>query len=120
MTREEIAAALDSAGTRLPQAAPGLCGAPAAGPSSSWRDAFDARVVAVDGGHLHWCGATAGTSGTPVVAFAGQVETAGRLAFRWHHGREPEGNVRPRCGYPRCVAGEHLADRRMREGGGAP
>jgi hypothetical protein len=117
VTGEEIAAALDAAGTALPVARPGSGGAPAAGPATCWRDAFEARTVAVDGGHLHWTGARTGTSGTPVVAFGGQVETAYRLAFRWWHGREPEGNVRPRCGYPHCVAGEHLADKRIREGG---
>jgi hypothetical protein len=117
VTGDEVAAALDAAGASVPRVVSGPCGAPAAGPASSWRDAFEARAVAVEGGHLHWCGATTGTSATPVVAFGGQVETAYRLAFRWWHGREPEGNVRPRCGYPHCVAGEHLADKRIREGG---
>jgi hypothetical protein len=54
-----------------------------------------------------------------MVAWRGQVETAYRLSFRWHYGREPEGNVRPTCDYPCCVAGGHLADRVIREGGTA-
>ncbi|MGW6391125.1 hypothetical protein ACWFR1_11610 [Streptomyces sp. NPDC055103] len=116
VTSDEIAAALDSAGESRPGAA-----APGRGrraPAASWEDAFDERTVAVEGGHLHWSGAT-GHRGTPVVAWRGQVETAYRLAFRWHHGREPEGNVRPSCDYPCCVAGGHLADRVIREGGAA-
>lgn len=108
MTGEEIARALDAAGSTLPPAPPG-----------SWQEAFQARTVPVEGGHLVWKGATTGPSGTPVLAFGGQVETAYRLSFRWGHGREPEGNVRPRCAYARCVAGEHLTDRRMRERGRA-
>ncbi|MFE0766123.1 hypothetical protein [Streptomyces smyrnaeus] len=79
-----------------------------------WRAAFNERTVAVDGGHLHWTGAT-GARGTPVLAMNSQVETAYRLAFRWHHGRAPEGNVRPGCSYPSCVAGAHLRDRAMRD-----
>lgn len=101
---EEFAAALDAAG-RHP-----------AGPADAWRVRFDERVISVDGGHLHWTGAT-GARGTPVVACGGQVETAYRLAFRWHYGREPVGNVRPRCGYPSCLAGAHLADRLLRSEG---
>lgn len=118
MTGDEIAAALDTAGQEAPTAGV-ASGLPAFGPATSWREAFDQRTVAVDGGHLDWIGATTGTSSTPVVAWQNKVETAGRLAFRWHHGREPEGNVRARCGYPRCVAGAHLTDRRIRQGGTA-
>ncbi|MFD4315067.1 hypothetical protein [Streptomyces sp. NPDC058548] len=113
MTSDEIADALDAAGDSLPAA-------PGSGPTprllaSSWEDAFAAYTVALTGGHLHWTGAT-GQRGTPVVAWRSRVETAYRLAFRWHHKREPVGNVRPSCDYPRCVAGEHLADRVIREG----
>lgn len=85
---------------------------------ASWEDAVAARVVAVDGGHQRWDG-TVATGGTPVVALRSQVETVYRLVFRWHHGREPAGQVRPTCAYPRCVAAEHLADRIMRAQGGA-
>ncbi|WNI31458.1 hypothetical protein [Streptomyces sp. ITFR-6] len=116
MTSEEIAAALDAADVSVP--GPSV---PARGRSvsaASWQDAFNARTVAMEGGHLHWTGAT-GHRGTPVVSFRGQVQTGYRLAFRWHHGREPEGNVRPTCDYPCCLAGGHLADRRIREGGAA-
>lgn len=113
-TSGETAAALDSAGESRPGAAAPGRGRP--GSAASWEDAFALRTVAVDGGHLHWTGAT-GHRGTPVVAWRGQVETGYRLAFRWHYGREPEGNVRPTCDYPCCLTGGHLADRKIREGG---
>ncbi|MEU6929028.1 hypothetical protein AB0A05_07670 [Streptomyces sp. NPDC046374] len=113
MTAEEIAAALDVADETMPGAsAPGVGRPPT---RASWEEAFRQRTVAVEGGHLSWTGPT--TRRTPVVAHRGQVETAYRLAFRWHHGREPQGNVRPTCDYPGCVAGGHLADRVIREGG---
>ncbi|BBA98274.1 hypothetical protein RVR_4404 [Actinacidiphila reveromycinica] len=121
MTADEIAAALDDASGAVepgPSAARARQPSGRGEPATSWADAFAARTVAVEGGHLHWTGAT-GHRGTPVVSFRGQVETGYRLAFRWHHGREPEGNVRPRCDYPGCVAGGHLADRKLREGGGS-
>ena len=114
MTGEEIAAALDAA--QVPAAVPAVAEPAPARPVDPWRTLFDERVIAVDGGHLHWSGATT-TRGTPVVACGGQVETAYRLAFRWHHGREPVGNIRPRCGYPSCLAGGHLADRLLRSEG---
>ena len=113
---DEIAAALDSAGESRPGAAAPGRGRRAS--AASWEDAFAERTVAIEGGHLHWSGAT-GQRGTPTVGWRGQVETAYRLAFRWHRGREPEGNVRPTCDYPCCVAGGHLADRVLREGDAA-
>ncbi|MFI9026380.1 hypothetical protein [Streptomyces sp. NPDC053560] len=114
MTSDEIADALDSAdgGPPKPATRPRQRTVPAA----SWREAFQARTVEMEDGHVHWTGAT-GKRGTPVLSFRGQVETAYRLAFRWHYRREPEGNVRPTCDYPCCVAGGHLADRLMRGGG---
>lgn len=123
MTREEITAALD--------AAPVLPGAPVrerplnAGPVRrvrvpDWEHAFCERAVAIDGGHLHWTGAT-GTKGTPVLCVAGKRDTALRLAFRWHNKREPVGKIRRKraCNYAGCVAGGHLADRLMRQEGAA-
>ncbi len=108
-------AALDAAGGSLEPGAPAVRRGgrrPAVG--ETWRDAVDRHTVAVEGGHLHWTGAT-GANGTPVVAVGGQVETGYRLAFRWHHGREPVGQVRPTCGYGGCMTGGHLADRQLRE-----
>lgn len=64
----------------------------------------------VAGGHLRWDGPV--TKGTPRWS---SRTSALRVVFRLTHGREPEGNVRERCGFPHCVEGTHLADRRMRE-----
>lgn len=116
MTGHEIAVALDTA-AGLPHPPAGLArrGGRRWSPSS-WTEAFEAQTVEITGGHLHWTVATAGR-GTPMAACGGQVETVYRLAFRWWHGREPDGRVRPTCDYPCCVAGAHLADRVLREGG---
>ncbi|WP_381792841.1 hypothetical protein [Streptomyces niveus] len=116
---DEVADALDAAGEDLGAAAPVRRSGRRLSIAASWSDAFDRGTVVVQGGHLHWSGATTGTSRTPVVAYGGQVETGYRVAFRWHYGRDPVGNVRPTCDYPCCLAGGHLADRVLREGGPA-
>lgn len=113
MTNEDIARALDAACTEAPPV-PSRSRGGRRPSASSWEDAFAQHTVEVEGGHVHWTGAT-NSRGTPVVAFGGQVETGYRLAFRWHHKREPQGYVRPTCAYSRCLAGGHLADRLMRE-----
>lgn len=118
MTNDDIAQALDAASGAAPPV-PSRSRGGRAPSATSWEDAFHQHAVAVEGGHLHWTGPTSGRGGTPVVAFAGQVETGYRLAFRQHHEREPEGYVRPTCTYPRCLAGGHLADRVMRDGAAA-
>lgn len=66
-----------------------------------------------DGGHLEWTG-WRNSAGVPVVRHRGFQGSAYRVAFRIHHGRVPEGQVRNVCGMPGCVAGGHLADRVMR------
>ncbi|MFD5788657.1 hypothetical protein ACFWH1_18790 [Streptomyces sp. NPDC127037] len=117
MTEEEIAAALDAATPSRRVRRPPVP-APAPRPAAtSFEDVFATNTVEMAGGHLHWTGAT-GKGGTPVIACGGQVDTAYRMSFRWHHLREPEGNVRPTCDYPYCVAGGHLADRVLREARG--
>lgn len=88
-------------------------------PQHTWQEQFAQRTVSVEGGHLNWTGTT-GARGTPLFAVNRQVQTAYRLAFRWYYGREPEGKVRPACGYPACVAGAHLKDRMMRASRDAP
>lgn len=117
MTNEDIAQALDAACGEAPPV-PSRSRGGRRPSASSWEDAFEQHTVEVEGGHLHWTGATS-ASGSPVVAFGGQVETGYRLAFRWHYRREPDGYVRPSCAYPRCLAGGHLADRVMRDEAGS-
>ncbi|MEW2631593.1 hypothetical protein AB0903_08030 [Streptomyces sp. NPDC048389] len=80
----------------------------------TWQEAFEARTVAVDGGHLQWTGPLS-EHGTPLLRLGVEAETAYRYAFRIHHGREAQGKTNPTCGFPRCVAGGHLEDRVIRE-----
>ncbi|MFJ3274136.1 hypothetical protein [Streptomyces sp. NPDC086776] len=86
------------------------------GSGESWAEAFAARTLAVDGGHLDWTGSVS-EHGTPLLRVRREAETAYRYAFRIHHGREAEGKIGPApgCGFPRCVAGAHLEDRVMRK-----
>lgn len=84
------------------------------GSGETWEEAFVARTVAVEGGHLHWTGSVS-ACGTPLLRLRSFATTVYRHAFRAEHGREPVGNVAPGCAYPRCVAGGHLEDRLMRE-----
>lgn len=81
---------------------------------SSWEEAFTAQSEPVEGGHRRWTG-TREKGGTPVVRYLSSIETAYRVAFRLHHGREPVGNVTRSCLIQGCVAGEHQMDRPMRE-----
>lgn len=82
--------------------------------TAPWREVFAACTQPVDGGHVRWTGRVSET-GTPVISVQGRAVTVYRLQFGDVHGREPDGSVRPGCGYPRCVAGDHLEDRRLRE-----
>lgn len=86
------------------------------GSRETWKAAFAARTIAVDGGHLHWTGSVS-TSGTPTLRLRSRVATGYRVAFRLEYGRAPVGKVlhAPGCEYPRCVAGAHLEDRLLRE-----
>ncbi|CAM5481704.1 MULTISPECIES: hypothetical protein [Streptomyces] len=81
---------------------------------SSWAEAFTEQSEPVEGGHRRWTG-TREKRGTPVVRFRASIQTAYRVAFRLHHGREPEGNLTRSCQIPGCVAGEHQQDRVIRE-----
>jgi hypothetical protein len=78
------------------------------------QQAFKARVEPVGGGHLLWVGRIS-SAGVPVLSWHGEHTTAARVAFKIDTGREPVGQVRATCTYPRCVAPGHQADRLMRE-----
>ncbi|MFJ4365109.1 hypothetical protein ACIP4S_13255 [Streptomyces chartreusis] len=64
-------------------------------------------------GHLTWTGRVAGT-GTPVLRYRDTQESAYRIAFHLHYGRQPVGRVLAQCDVPLCVAGRCLADRTVR------
>lgn len=79
---------------------------------ASMEEAYRAHAEPVDGGHVRWTGSTSHT--TPTVWFGGTTYSAYKVAFRLHHGREPEGTVTSGCDVPGCVAGAHVEDRPMR------
>ncbi|MFB6934542.1 hypothetical protein [Streptomyces chartreusis] len=87
-------------------------------PSPQWRravslqEAFQQRTQPHDDGHLTWTGST--SHSTPTLWWQGSLHSAYKLAFRLHHGRDPEGTVTSGCDVPRCVAGGCLTDRRLR------
>ena len=72
---------------------------------------FERLSMASDGGHRVWLGRCVKDGGTPLF---NERVTAGRVAFRMQHGREPEGHVHVECELPHCVEGLHLSDGRMR------
>jgi hypothetical protein len=74
-----------------------------------------ARTVPVDGGHLRWTGERPTASGTPVLRYKGRTFTAAAIAFRIRTGRDPVGHAIADCGYPRCVAPDHVEDTPGRE-----
>ncbi|QJT04397.1 hypothetical protein G9272_32280 [Streptomyces asoensis] len=80
---------------------------------TSLEEAFNQHAEPIDGGHVRWIGSTSHT--TPSVWFGGTTYSAYKVAFRLHHGRNPEGTVTSGCDVPHCVAGAHVEDRPMRE-----
>lgn len=73
---------------------------------------FHARTEQVDGGHLRWTGYYA--NGVPKLGRQGGSISAYRIAFGLRHDRDPVGHVMPGCGYPKCVAPDHLEDQTIR------
>ncbi|ONI48665.1 MULTISPECIES: hypothetical protein [unclassified Streptomyces] len=73
---------------------------------------FYARTEPVDGGHLRWTGHYA--EGSPKLGRQGGHLSAYRIAFKLRHDREPVGKATPGCGYPKCVAPDHVEDQPMR------
>ncbi|MGW4648089.1 hypothetical protein [Kitasatospora sp. NPDC004289] len=72
---------------------------------------WTANTREVDGGHLEWTGpVTSTSSATPVMRYRDQLYTAGRIAFRLHHGSDPAGYAKPGCGMRHCVAPDHQVD----------
>ncbi|WP_030267925.1 hypothetical protein [Streptomyces sp. NRRL B-24484] len=65
------------------------------------------------GGHARWTGPRNGPA--PRLRHSGRQWRILDLAFRVRWGREPVGPVRPGCGVPWCLAGEHLEDARDRK-----
>ncbi|WP_330349243.1 hypothetical protein [Streptomyces sp. NBC_00582] len=83
-------------------------------PAPSFEDAFRKNTEALDDGHVRWTGYR-DKDGTPRVFHRRRPMAAPRAAFLLHYGREPVGKPLPTCRLKGCIAGEHLADRPMRE-----
>ncbi|MET8694774.1 hypothetical protein ABZV65_19775 [Streptomyces bauhiniae] len=75
--------------------------------------AWKARTVDADNGHLAWAGAY--REGFPTLKHNGVNHTARRIAFTIAHAREPVGRVLAGCGQPTCVHPRHVTDQPMRE-----
>jgi len=85
--------------------------------AGSVEDLYWRYAQLLDDGHASWSGHRT-SKGTPCMRWGGRtghLYSAYRVAFRIHHGREPEGFAIPGCGMPACVAGPHITDRLMRE-----
>lgn len=80
---------------------------------ASVEDAYRALAVPREDGHVEWTGLRTGGH-APMVKHCHDSESAYRIAFRLHHGREPEGIVYPACDREGCVAGAHVEDTPMR------
>jgi WhiB family redox-sensing transcriptional regulator len=65
-----------------------------------------------DGGHMRWTGHFKDSQ--PTALWKSHGHSVYRLAFTARWDREPEGYVRPGCGWPQCIAQDHLEDRAMR------
>jgi hypothetical protein len=89
----------------------------------SMRERAEAKVRAlstrVDGGHWEWTGSVS-CDGVPTLRITGLFTTVARVAFQMATGRPPEGNVKPGCTRPHCVAPAHQTDRPMRAALRAP
>ena len=83
--------------------------APKLPPPATLKEAYQRRTQPADDGHVLW-------QGHSQIKFRGQTYNALRLAFKFGHGREPEGRVERRCDRA-CFEPEHLVDAVMRYAG---
>ncbi|MEU2510518.1 WhiB family transcriptional regulator [Streptomyces syringium] len=82
--------------------------------ASSIEELFYQRVEHLDDGHLRWTGYRC-KQGVPKLRYEGRTSTAYRVAFRIHHGRDPEGRCAPACELKGCVAPGHVDDDSTRQ-----
>jgi hypothetical protein len=87
---------------------------------ASAEDVYRIHAIPTTQGHVRWTGPTTSYHRTPVVNHGPASESAYRIAFRMHHGRNPEGIVRIVCGTKHCVAGAHLEDAVIRQARNVP
>lgn len=80
--------------------------------AGSPEDLFWRRTQPAADGHLLWTGSHT-TKGTPVLKWGGRsgdTYTGYRIAYRIHHGHDPQGSCYPACEQRGCVAPRHIAD----------
>lgn len=87
---------------------------PGAKPAASAEELFRSRTLPIGGGHLKWTGYRT-NAGVPFFRWRKKGVTAYRFAFTLRHGRDPIGYAKPGCGYPQCVAPDHVEDQPMRD-----
>lgn len=91
--------------------------APRCGPPDTYtsvEDAYRSNSEAIDDGHRRWTGHT-DTNGHPRLNFRQQRLSVRQIAFRMHHGRDPQGRLSVGCDIAHCVAGAHLEDQEIRD-----
>jgi hypothetical protein len=76
-------------------------------------DAKFAALATPEGEHVVWAGPVNG-AGLPILSLNRAHYLPTRIAFERHYGRVPVGQVRPSCGQPHCLHGEHLDDQVLR------
>lgn len=90
---------------------------PQAGQRRTVDEAFALYARLTADGHVVWTGPRSGRS--PDLLAVGGRHNARHVAFRKHHGRDPQGRVWRTCDEPGCIAGAHHTDqiiRHTREG----
>ncbi|MFI5880846.1 hypothetical protein [Streptomyces sp. NPDC051554] len=75
-------------------------------------EAFALYAQDTAGEHVLWTGPRSGRSADLLAA--GRRHNARHVAFRKHHGRDPQGRVWRTCDEPGCIAGAHHTDHLIR------
>lgn len=75
------------------------------------REDYERTTVQVRGGHRLWRGRRM-ANGSPVTS---RSESAYKIAYRLHYGRDPVGRVGPVCTRKFCVEGAHQHDQVLRD-----
>lgn len=88
---------------------------PPSPPRRSIAEALAFHTRTGDDGHVHWTGPRNGRMAA--LTAEGNRHNARHVAFRMHHGRDPNGYVLniDTCTVDGCIAGAHLTDNTIRE-----
>lgn len=84
-------------------------------PPSSIDEIFTRHARHAPDGHTTWAGPRSGRGRSSFDLLAeGGRHNARAVAFRKHHGRDPQGHLRRTCDIEDCIAGAHLTDALIR------